>query len=109
MGIGIELYAIVAVGTLLVFVILWGIPRFVEFTKARRTMTYRATCLLDENKFDELTGLFRKANLSINSQSISKQEKRMICAWQVYGAPDSHTQVMHSFITDPEVIEFDVT
>ena len=106
MGIGIGMYVIVAAGTLLVFVILWGVPRLALLTKARTTLTYQATCLLDEQKYDELTGFFHTANLTINNQTVSKRGDQMICIWQVYGAPDNHEQVMQRFITDPAVIEF---
>lgn len=108
MGIGIEMYGLVAVGTALVFVILWGIPRLAIVSKAQITLTYQATCLLDETKYEELTTLFHTAKLTVNSQTISKRGDQMICAWQVYGNPDSHDKVMQKFITDPTVIDFDV-
>ena len=108
MGIGIEMYGLVAVGTALVFVVLWGIPRLAIVSKAQITLTYQATCLLDETKYEELTTLFHTAKLTVNSQTISKRGDQMICVWQVYGNPDSHDKVMQKFIADPTVIDFDV-
>ena len=108
MGIGIGMYALVGVGTLLILVILWGIPRLAILTKARTTLTYQATCLLDEKKYEELSALFRTAQLTINNQTISKRGDRMLCSWQVYGSPDKHELAMQTFIKDSAVQEFDV-
>ena len=60
----------------------------------------------DEQKYDELTSIFQTANLTINSQTISKRNDQMVCTWQVYGDPESHDQVMQKFIKDSSVIDF---
>ena len=108
MGIGIGMYTLVVVGTLLVFGILWGIPRLAILTKARTTVTYQATCQLDKQKYADLTAIFHTAKLTVNKQTLTKRGEQMICIWQVYGDPDSHNEVMQKFIHDPTVIEFDV-
>jgi putative Mg2+ transporter-C (MgtC) family protein len=107
MGIGMGMYAMVAVGTLLMIGILWGIPRLTLLSKARITRTYQATCSFDQEKHAELTALFHTAKLTVNKETISKHGDRMVCTWNVVGDPDSHKQVMQNFMTDPAVIEFD--
>ena len=108
MGIGIGMYAFVSAGTVLVFAILWGIPRLKALSNARTTRTYQATCLMDEPKYDELTAMFGAAKLTVNDQTVSKRNDRMVCTWQAYGHPRGHDQVMNSFLAEPTVVEFDV-
>jgi len=108
MGIGIELYGLVAVGTILILLIMWGVPGLAILTRARKTEAYRAVCLMDEEKYEELTGQFQEARLTINSKMLAKQNERMICTWQVYGNPDDHDRVKGQFYADPAVLEFDL-
>ena len=106
MGIGIELYGLVAAGTILVLLVLWGVPGLAILTRARKTVGYRAVCLMDEEKYEELTGQFQEASLTINSKLLAKQNERMICTWEVYGDPDDHDRVRGQFYADPAVLEF---
>lgn len=108
LGIGIGLYALVAMGTLLVLGTLWGIPRLMlkDRAKARYTYTYQAICLLDVKKYEELTGCFHAANLTVGNRSISKHNDQMHCRWRVHGDSYAHDQVTQRFLKDEAVLEF---
>jgi len=108
MGIGLGMYFFVAIGTALIVVILWGVPRLAALANAPKTFTYQATCILDETKYEALSALFHQAGLTINSQTISKQDDQMLCIWQAYGDVNGHEEIMFHFLRDPAVIEFHV-
>lgn len=106
LGIGIGMYALVAMGTLLVLGILWGIPRLTTSAKAPYTYTYQAICLLDVKKYEELTGYFHTAKLTVEDKSISKHNDQMHCRWRVHGYSVAHDQVTQKFLKDEAVIEY---
>ena len=108
MGIGIGMYVVVAVGTLLIFGILWGVPRLTNLSKSQTTRIYQATCAFDQEKQAKLTALFHTAKLTVNEETISKRGDRMVCTWNVVGNLKSHKQATQNFLTDPAGIEVDV-
>lgn len=108
MGIGLGMYPFVGIGTALIFIILWGVPRLMMLINPRKTFSYQATFVLDEAKYEALNALFDQAGLTINDQTFSKKGDQMACIWQAYGDVNAHEQVMEQFLHDPDVTEFHV-
>ena len=108
MGIGLGLYGFVAVGTVLIVVILWGVPRLMDHINTGKTVTYRASFPVDETKLDSLNALFQESGLAIHDVLIKKQGGKMTCIWQVHGLMKEHEQVIQHFILDPEVTDFQI-
>lgn len=108
MGIGIGQYVIVGAATLLVLVILWGVPRISAISGTRNTLVFEAVFPLDEQKFHVLTQQFEAENLTIVAQTLAKKGDNMVCTWRVYGDSDSQINMMRALMADPAVIEFNI-
>lgn len=107
MGIGSGFYSLAVTGALLVFGILWGVPRMTNRFQARYSVVYRATCTPDAD-FKTLTRRFPDAGLTVNRSSLAKSGDRVVYSWQVHGDPDRHEAVEGVFIDDPQVLDFEV-
>ena len=103
MGIAIGQYTIVGVSTVLILIVLWGVPRIDALVGARTTFLYEATCAPDQQLLRRLTAEFAKQGLRIEKQTIAKQDGLMVCSWLAYGSPSRHDRLMEAFLADPAI------
>jgi putative Mg2+ transporter-C (MgtC) family protein len=106
MGIGIDQYVLVGVATILVLIVLWGLPHIRHLTNARETYSFEVVCALSNQKYKALYQLVEDNGLHITASTATKQGDQMTCLWRAYGKPADHDQVMQILLDDPEVIEF---
>lgn len=108
MGIGIEQYGLVAVATVLVLIVLWGIPMLQQLSNARQTLSYEVLIPAQEPRYEELQALMKDNNLRVFKSSLSKSSSGINYSWQAYGKPNDHQAAMMSLLDNEDVKEFQV-
>jgi putative Mg2+ transporter-C (MgtC) family protein len=108
MGIGLGYYQLIIIATLVVLIILWGIPRFLSLINARMTNTYEIKSTGGESVFEQLMAIFEENGLEITQSTASKKEGQITYLFRAYGSQDQHQTTMVAFIDNPEFNEFRV-
>ncbi|MHC4783742.1 MAG: MgtC/SapB family protein [Planctomycetota bacterium] len=108
MGIAFEEYALVAVATGLVLIVLWANPLYQYLTHTRQTWTYEVLIPQLEPRHDDLLALMKKNDLKVSNRSMSKSEAGIAYAWKAYGKPADHRAAMLLLMTHEDVKEFRV-
>jgi putative Mg2+ transporter-C (MgtC) family protein len=108
MGIGLGYYQLVIVATLLVILILWGIPRFLKLINARLTNTYEIKSTGGEKVFEQIVAIFEGNGLEITQSTASKKDELITYLFRTYGSQAQHQDSMVAFIDHSEFNEFRV-
>ena len=108
MGIAFEEYALVAVATGLVLIVVWANPLYQYLTHTRQTWTYEVLIPQHEPRHDDLLALMKKNDLKVSNRSMSKSEAGIEYAWKAYGKPADHRAAMLLLMTHEDVKEFRV-
>lgn len=109
MGAGLGLYALCALSTGLVLLILWLLPRLDWVGKLRDSRTYEITTPYDMERYQALCQRFSAAHLKITKHYLAKRGSDMVGTWHTYGKTDDHRRLMHQLLNDPDVKIVDVS
>ena len=92
--------------TLLVLIVLWGIPLLQNLTNARQTLTYDVLGPLSEPMYEDLLTVMKENSLMVSKNTMSKSASGINYVWQAYGKPDDHQAVMLALMDQEDVKEF---
>ncbi|MBN4050251.1 MgtC/SapB family protein [Desulfobulbus sp. AH-315-M07] len=108
MGIGAGEYALCAIITAGVLVVLWGFPIIEGWIDgARDNRTYKIVCPNNPDKSKQLEKAFRGCGLHLSNHRKMKSGADMICIWDVHGPPVKHEQLMTQLLADEDVKEIE--
>lgn len=103
-GAGEYLLAVGATAISIVVLILF--TRFEEYLNiSSETRIYRITTKTSWNKYKSLKSLFKEHNLPIDSHKQEKDEKEMVCTFEVYGPTKYHDKLVQKLLLDKEIKE----
>lgn len=108
MGIGLGYYELVILGTLLVLLILWALPRFLQLVNAEQTNTYEIRTTTGEKESARLVGILEENGLRVIQYTASKRGDQLTYVFKASGTQDRHEAAMDAFIGNPEFKEFRV-
>lgn len=104
MGIGGGQYALIAVVTAVVLVVLWGLrPMEAWVTGLRDERTYHVTLAPGVVSPDRIVILCGEAGLKVGGVYRGKKEGKAVCSWAASGPPSCHEQAQRRLLEDPQV------
>lgn len=105
-GGGYLLFSFVA--TLLVLLVLWGLPRLERrIERIRVIRTYRVTTAADATAREHVQSQFRRVGLSFEKEAEEKRGDQLTCVWVARGSPEAHQQLADLLLADPQALAFE--
>jgi len=106
MAVGAGEYILAVGGTALSIIVLILFTRFEEYLNiSSEARTYRITTKTSWDKYKELKSLFKDHHLSIDTYKQEKDEKEMVCTFEVYGQVKRHDKLVQKLMSDKEIKE----
>lgn len=98
---------ILAVGaTAISMIVLILFTRFEEYLNiSSEARVYRITTKTSWDKYKALKSLFKEYHLPIDSHKQEKDEKEMVCTFEVYGPTKHHDKLVQKLLLDKEIKE----
>lgn len=98
---------ILAVGaTTISIIVLILFTRFEEYLNiSSETRIYRITTKTSWEKYKTLKSMFKVHHLSIENHKQEKDEKEMVCTFEVYGPTKNHDKLVQKLLLDKEIKE----
>jgi putative Mg2+ transporter-C (MgtC) family protein len=107
MGIGAGQYVLTLVSLPFILLVLWLFPRIEGVIDSLHSVhNYQVTCILNEDKIDQLEQTIRSGGLRISNRHIRKIDCDMVVQWRVVGTPKHHEQMMLKLMNDGTIKEF---
>ncbi len=107
MGIGLGLYQLTGLVTLVILVVLWLFPYFeIWIDRVREERTYEITCTQGIDKADELEALVKECGLRMQHRRRVKWEKGVISTLALVGRHTAHDAFKQTLFEDKAVKEF---
>jgi putative Mg2+ transporter-C (MgtC) family protein len=106
MAVGAGEYILAVGGAFISIIVLMLFTRFEEHLNiSSEARTYRITTKTSWDKFKELKSLFKDSHLSIDTYKQEKDEKEMVCTFEVYGQTKRHDKLVQKLMADKEIKE----
>jgi putative Mg2+ transporter-C (MgtC) family protein len=106
MAVGAGEYILAVGGTVISIIVLILFTRFEEhLNMASEARLYRITTKTSWDKYKDLKSLIKDNHLSIESHKQEKDEKEMVCTFEVYGLTKHHDKLVQKFLNDKEIKE----
>ncbi len=106
MAVGAGEYILAVGATVISIIVLILFTRFEEFLNiSSEARTYRITTKTSWSKYKELKSLFKDNHLPIDSYKQEKDEKEMVCTFEVYGQTKRHDKVVQKLMSDKDIKE----
>jgi len=106
MAIGAGEYILAVGGTVISIIVLILFTKFEEYLNiSTETRTYRITTKTSWNNYKDLKALFKDHHLTIDSHKQEKDEKEMVCTFEVYGQLKRHDKVVQKLLKDKDIKE----
>jgi len=107
MAVGAGQYAMSAVATGLILLVLWFFPVLEAWIdNIREVRLYEVVCADTVKAHAEVERLFAASRMSLHGGKESKKDGHVICSWQAQGPPKSHHRLVESLIASKAVKEF---
>ncbi|MCA9909291.1 MAG: MgtC/SapB family protein, partial [Anaerolineae bacterium] len=105
-GIGGGFYALVAVATALIAVVLLLFPRFESWIDDQRAWhTYEIVLDVNRQKLREIEDLFAEYQLRVRQRKRVRRGRDLICTWAAQGRPKDHDLLVDRLLADKDVKE----
>ena len=106
MAVGAGEYILAIGGAVISIIVLILFTRFEEHLNiSAEARVYRITTKTSWDKYKELKSLFKDNHLSIDSYKQEKDEKEMVCTFEVYGQTKRHDKLVQKLMADKEIKE----
>ncbi len=104
MGIGAGEFALIALATGLLLVVLAVFPNLEYWLEgARYKRLYELAIPARVEKLRELEARVHECGLQIRTRRQQKEEDRLICHWILFGPPANHQRLLDLLVSDPDV------
>jgi len=106
MSVGAGEYILAVGGTVISIIVLILFTRFEEYLEiSTEARMYRITTKTSWDKYKELKSLIKDNHLNIDSHKQEKDEKEMVCTFEVYGQTKRHDKLVKELLSDKEIKE----
>lgn len=106
MGIGGGQYLLIAVITVLVMLVLWGMRPVESWVSGLRDeRVYHVTLAAGEVSPDKIMAGCAECGLKIGDIRRGKMDGKAVCSWAASGPPDSHQRAQRRLLEDPLVAD----
>jgi len=106
MAVGAGEYILAVGGTAISIIVLILFTRFEEYLNiSSEGRIYRITTKTSWDKFKELKSLFKDNHLTIDTYKQEKDEKEMVCTFEVYGQTKRHDKLVQKLMSDKDIKE----
>jgi len=107
MGIGSGHYALVGGSTALILLVLWIFPRIISWLDPiRDAHNYTVICEQGGDTLQHVEAIFAEQNLKVRNRSLSRQETKVTCVFNVIGPRKMHQNAAKRIFDMPDVLEF---
>ncbi len=106
MGIGIGQYVLVGVATLLVLAVLWLVPKLLQSSRVRQTLTYEVLGPPGEMIYADLIAVMEADRLHVANGTKGKELDGFRYTWRAYGRPADHDAAALTLMQNEKVREF---